>query len=91
MCAGQGLEQWYCKISFTCLGLISRFLLEITLFQILDSSELKQFVDDNFKIYENGRQLSKQVENPVGKGEITYQEPFLLLPQCFQETCTADM
>ena len=42
----------------------------ITRQQILDSSKLKEFVDDNFKFDENGRKLSKWVENTVGKGEI---------------------
>ena len=37
--------------------------------EILDSSKLKEFADDNFKFDENGRKLSKQVENTVGKGE----------------------
>ena len=31
--------------------------------QILDSSKLKEFADDNFKFDENGRKLSKRVEN----------------------------
>ena len=31
---------------------------------------MKGFADDNFKFDENGRKLSKQVENTVGKGEI---------------------
>ena len=31
--------------------------------QISDSSKLKEFADDNFKVDENGRKLSKQVEN----------------------------
>ena len=34
--------------------------------------------------------FSKQVENTVGKGEIARDEQFLLFPQCFQKTCTAD-
>ena len=55
---------------------------------ILDSSKLK---DDNFKFDENGRKLSKLVENTVGKGEIARYEQFLLFPQCFQKTYTADM
>ena len=55
--------------------------------QILDSSKLK---DDNFKIDENGRKLSKWVENTEGKGEITRYEQFLLFPQYFRKTCTAD-
>ena len=29
----------------------------------------------------------KQVENTVGKGEITRYEQFLLFPQCFQKAC----
>ena len=58
--------------------------------QILDSSKLKVFAADNFKFDENGRKFSKQVENTVRKGEITRHEQFLLFPQCFQKTCTAD-
>ena len=50
--------------------------------QILDSSKLKEFADDNFKLGENGRKLSKRVENTVGKGEIARYEQFLLFPQC---------
>ena len=42
----------------------------ITRRQTLDSSKLKEFADDNFKFEENGRKLSKQVENTVGKVEI---------------------
>ena len=55
--------------------------------KILDSSKLKGFADDNFKFDENGRKLSKQVENTVGKGEIACYEQFLLFPQCFQKAC----
>ena len=55
--------------------------------KILDSSKLKQFADDNFKFDENGRKLSKWVENTVGKGEIARYEQFLLFPQCFQWVC----
>ena len=53
----------------------------------LDSSKLKEFADGNFKFYKNGRKLSKQVENTVGKGEIARFEQFLLFPQCFQKAC----
>ena len=59
--------------------------------QILDSFKLKEFVDDNSKFQENDRRFSKGVENTVGKGEIAHYEQFLLFPQCFQKTCTADM
>ena len=55
--------------------------------QIKDSSKLKDFADDNFKSDENGRKLSKPVENTVGKGEIARYEQFLLFPQCFQKAC----
>ena len=34
--------------------------------QFLDSSNPKEFSDDNFKFVENGRKLSKRVEN-IGK------------------------
>ena len=37
------------------------------------------------KFDENGRKLSKRVENTVGKGEIARYEQFLLFPQCFQK------
>ena len=60
---------------------------EITRRQILDSSELKEFADENFKFDENGIKLSKRVENIVGKGEIARYEQFLLFPQCFQKAC----
>ena len=51
--------------------------------QILDSSKLKEFADDNFKFDENGRKLSKLVQNTVGKGEIACDEQLFLFPQCF--------
>ena len=58
--------------------------------QILDVSKLIEFADDIFKFDENGRKFSKWVENIVGKGEIAHNEQFLLFPQCFQKTFTAD-
>ena len=54
---------------------------------MLDSSELKDFADENFKFDENGINLSKSVENTVGKGEIARYEQFLLFPWCFQKAC----
>ena len=50
----------------------------------------KEFADDNFKFDENGRKFSEWVENTVEKGEIALHEQVLLLPQCFQKTCTED-
>ena len=55
--------------------------------QILDSSKLREFADDNFKFDENGRKLSKRVENTVGKGEIAHYEQFLHFPRCFEKAC----
>ena len=55
--------------------------------KFLDCYKLKEFADDNFKFDVNGRKLSKQVENTVGKGEIARYEQFLLFPQCFQKAC----
>ena len=60
---------------------------EVTKRQILDSSKLKEFADEYFKFEENGRKLTKLVENTVGKGEIDCNEQFLLFPQCFQKAC----
>ena len=59
----------------------------ITRRQILDSSKLKEFADDNFIFAENGRKLSKWEENTFGKGEIARYEQFLPFPQCFQKAC----
>ena len=53
--------------------------------QILDSSKLEEFADDNFKFDENDRKLSTRVENTVEKGEIARYEQFLLFPQCFSK------
>ena len=58
--------------------------------KFLDSSQFKEFADNNFNFVENGRKLFKQVENTVGKVEIARYKQFLLFPQCFQKTCTAD-
>ena len=58
--------------------------------QILDSSKLKEFAEDNFEFNENGRKSSERAENTVGKGEIARYEQFLLFPQCFQKTLSAD-
>ena len=58
--------------------------------KILDSSKVKDFADDNIFIDEDGRKFSKTVENTVRKAKIARDEQFLLFPQCFQKTCTAD-
>ena len=66
---------------------INSIFLPITRRQILDSSKLEEFADDNFKFSENGRKFSKRIEKTVGKGEIARYEQFLLFPQCFQKAC----
>ena len=48
------------------------------------------FADFNFKFDQNGGKFLKSVENTAGKGEIARYEQFLLFPQCFLRTCTAD-
>ena len=58
--------------------------------QILVSSKLKNNADDNFKFDENGRKFYKRAENTMGKVEIDRYEQYLLYPQCFQDTCSAD-
>ena len=61
----------------------------------LTLSQMKNFrlfhtADDYFKFDVNVRKFFRQVENTVVKGEIARYEQFLLFPQCFQKTCTAD-
>ena len=45
---------------------------------------MEEFADDNFKIDENEKKLSKIVESTVGKGEIARYEQFFLFSQFFQ-------
>ena len=52
--------------------------------------QMKEFADNNFNLVEKVRKFLKQVENTMGKGEIFCYKQFLLFPQCFQKTCTAD-
>ena len=58
--------------------------------QILHSSKPKDFADDNFTLYKNGCKFSQWIENTVGTEEIARYEQFLLFPQCFQKSCTAE-
>ena len=51
---------------------------------------MKEFADNKFKFDENGWKFFERVENTVGKGEIARFEQFLLFPQSFQKTCTAE-
>ena len=53
--------------------------------QILDSSKLKEFADDNFKFDKHEGKFSKRIENSEGKEEIARYEQFLLFPQCFSK------
>ena len=58
---------------------------------MLDSSKMKELADDNFKFDENGNKISNTVENSVGEGEVAHYKQILLIPKCFEKTCTADM
>ena len=62
------LQSWFQELNFTY-----DTTKPITRRQILDSSKLKEFADDNFK-------FDKWIENTVGKGEIVCYEQFLLFP-----------
>ena len=55
---------------------------QMTNFILFQTEEL---AEDNFKFDENGRKLSKRVENTVGKGEIARYEQFLLFPTVFSK------
>ena len=81
----------------TLITIQQRYLTLLVLFDLLEHilthsqttnlrlSKLKEFADDYFKFDENGRKLSKRVENTVG--EIACYEQFLLFPQGFQKSC----
>ena len=53
--------------------------------------QTKRVCRRKFYFDENGSKFSKWVENTVDKAEITRYEQFLLFPQCFQKTISADM
>ena len=58
--------------------------------QILDSSKLKEFPDDNSNFNENVRKFFKRVENTVGKEEIACYKQFFLFRKCSKEIYTAE-
>ena len=60
------------------------FLLPFPKWQILDPSKLKEFADDNSKFDENGKKLSKRVENTVGKGKLLITSNFSFFNIVFQ-------
>ena len=51
--------------------------------QILGTSKFKELANDNFKCDENGRKLSKWLENTVQKGEIAHYKQFSPFPTVF--------
>ena len=60
------------------------FFLLFTKQQILDSTKLKGFADDNFKFDKNDGKFSKwSFENTVGKREIACNKPFHLSHSAF--------
>ena len=44
----------------------------------------------HFRFHDEGKEFFGLVETTVGKGDIARDEQFLLFPQCFQKTCTAN-
>ena len=52
-----------------------------------NSKSLQRTISNLMKMAESS---PKRVENTLEKGEIARYEQFLLFPQCFQKTCTAD-
>ena len=70
-----------------CIGFNATLTRSLQDNKILDWSKLKEFAEDNFKFDENGRKLSKLLENTVRKGEVACYEQFLFFPQCFQKAC----
>ena len=73
-----------------CLKVVTKYVYPFPKRQILDSSKLKEFADDNCEFVKTEEKFSKRVENTAGKGEIALCEQFLLFPQCFRKTYTAD-
>ena len=63
-------------------GCIALTLSQTTNFRLF--KKRKEFADDNFKLCKNGGNLSKRVENTVGKGEIARYEQFLLFHSVFK-------
>ena len=57
--------------------------------QILDSSNLKEFEDDNFQFDENDRDLHKG-KKKWEKKKLLVTSSFFFFLQCFQKTCTAE-
>ena len=80
------------KILGTVYNFYSIYCVVLALSQTTNSNlKLKGFVDDNIKFDETGRKFSEPIKNTVRIEEIAGYEHFLLFPQCFQKTCTADM
>ena len=54
----------------------------------LTLSQMTNFI--RFQTEKVCRRQFQSSENTLGKGEIACYKQFLLFPQCFQKTCTAD-
>ena len=67
-------------------NIITFFSLALSQATNIYSSKLKEFAEDSLKF----DKIGKRVENTEGKREIARYEQFLLFPQCFQKTYTAD-
>ena len=91
--AGYNAQRLSIKTPFyICMDHVVFYSISAYLFpkrQIVDSSKLREFADDNFKFGENDGKFFKWLENTMGKGEIARYEQFLLFPRCFQKICLA--
>ena len=76
-----------CAMLWQCIFLMH---LLCTKRQILDSSKLKDFADDNFKLDENGGIFFKWIENTVGKEKMLVMSNLFLYQRCFQNVFNKD-
>ena len=84
----RGVESWDCVVKGEYSPCRLHMPITLSLTTNFRLFQLKEFADD-FKIVENGGKFDR-TENAVGRVEIARHEQFLLFPQCFQKTCTAD-
>ena len=70
---------------------IQRFQLTLSQTTNYRLFQTQRYADDNFELDEYWQKVLQKLEDIVGKGEIGHYQQFLLLTQCFQKTCAADI
>ena len=83
--------QWFITKLYAFPWLFIESLLPLSQRQILDSSKVPEFADDNLKFHENGRMFSKHVESTVEKRKNCSLRAISHFPTVFSKTCTAEM